>query len=95
MRILILLITVIIILTGCALIKKAMIPKEILEYCKGIFRDEDMIQRCIDQEMEARKRLSKMEIPHNIYRECRDLSWSTGKSYQVLEACIIQFMNKK
>jgi|Deesub1362A_J573_1020465.scaffolds.fasta_scaffold37642_1 hypothetical protein len=88
------LIIVITIFTGCTLVKKAIIPEEILGYCKGIFHDEDMIQRCVDQELEAKERLSKMEIPHHIFRECRELSWSTGKSYQVLETCIVQFMDK-
>lgn len=42
----------------------------------------------MDQEMNAKKKLSNMEIPWQIERYCRKISEQTGGSYQVMLACV-------
>jgi len=95
MRRLIFVLIMVLTLAYCSALRKTVVPEEILQYCNGISRDEHMVRRCVEQELEAKERLSRQEIPHDLYRECRQLSWSTGKSYQVLETCINQFRHNR
>ena len=87
-------IVICIILPGCSSIRQAVfIPSEIDNYCRRISvntDDSQIVKTCIRQEISARDQLSGMTIPYDIAGHCRELSESTGGSYQVMLTCVQQ-----
>lgn len=80
-------------LLGCSGIRQTIfVPSEIESYCRRISEDTRAMKTCIAQERSARDRLSGMTVPSGIMRYCRELSASTGGSYQVVFTCIQQEM---
>ena len=86
-------------LSGCGQVKRTLFtPSEIERYCQKIFGDadeSDALNTCIQQERDAKDRLSGMTIPPDIERRCRQLSASTGGSYQVMLTCVQREMPAK
>jgi len=86
-------------LSGCGQVQQTLFsPSEIEVYCQKIFTntdESDSLNTCIEQERDAKYRLSKMTIPPDIERRCRQLSASTGGSYQVMLACVQKEMPVK
>jgi hypothetical protein len=93
----ILLITVI--LSGCTQLKRGVfVPSEIEQYCRkvqGNSYDSGAMSTCIRNEYSAKDELSRMIIPPDIKKKCRQLSDSTGGSYLVLLTCVQQEMQLK
>jgi hypothetical protein len=90
---------VIFILSGCTQVQKSFFtPSDIEMYCRKIFSDpveNDALSTCIQQERDAKDKLSGMIIPKNIDKRCRQLSSSTGGSYQVMLTCVQKEMPGK
>jgi uncharacterized protein YceK len=86
-------------LSGCAEVQKTLfVPSEIERYCQqiaGSSDDTDAMNTCIRQEQHAKDELSRMTIPPNIEKRCRQLSDSTGGSYQVMLTCVQQETSSK
>jgi hypothetical protein len=80
---------IIVMLSGCTTM---MAPQKVKDYCKRISGTEDLgssiVRACLEQEMNAKKKLSKMEIPWQVEKYCREISDRTGGSYQVMLACV-------
>jgi len=83
---------VIAVLSGCTQVHNTFFaPSDIETYCRSIFGDNaesGAIRTCIEQERYARNELSKTVIPPDIKERCRQLSASTGGSYQVMLTCV-------
>ena len=83
---------VIAVLSGCTQVHNTFFaPSDIEMYCRRIFGDNaesGTILTCIKQERYAKNELSKMIIPPDIKERCRQLSASTGGSYQVMLTCV-------
>lgn len=80
---------------SCSTLKYSVfLPLEIDKYCGKISGVEDKNSEaknnCIQQELNAKERLSEMTIPSDIATACRRLSESTGGSYQVMLTCVQQ-----
>ena len=77
------------ILSGCTTVQA---PPRVTGYCKSISGADNMnsagIRVCMDQEMNAKKKLSEMTIPWQVEKYCRDISEQTGGSYLVILTCI-------
>ncbi|MBI5099235.1 MAG: hypothetical protein HZB30_08335 [Nitrospirae bacterium] len=90
---------IILFLSDCGQVQRRLFtPSEIEIYCQKIFSntdESDSLNRCIQQERDAKDRLSKMTIPPDIERRCRQLSASTGGSYQVMLTCVQKEMPAK
>jgi uncharacterized protein YceK len=86
-------------LSGCSQVRRTLFsPSEIEIYCQKIFTntdESDSLNTCIRQERDAKDRLSKITIPTDIERRCRQLSASTGGSYQVMLTCVQKEMPVK
>ncbi|RJQ50614.1 MAG: hypothetical protein C4526_11735 [Nitrospiraceae bacterium] len=79
------------ILTGCAGIQEAVFtPSGIEQYCRKISgnSDAESLNTCIRQEESAKHELSRMTVPPQVDKRCRQLSESTGGSYQVMLTCV-------
>ena len=80
------------VLSGCAQVHHTFFaPSDIEIYCHRIFGDNsesEAIRTCIRQERYAKNELSKIIIPPDIEKRCRQLSASTGGSYQVMLTCV-------
>jgi hypothetical protein len=78
--------------SGCSQVQRTLfVPSDIEIYCRKIFSnpvESDAISTCIQQERDAKDRLSGMIIPPGTERRCRRLSASTGGSYQVMLTCV-------
>jgi len=80
------------VLSGCTQVHNTFFaPSDIEIYCRRIFGDNaesGAIRTCITQERHAKNELSKTIIPPDIEKRCRQLSASTGGSYQVMLTCV-------
>lgn len=93
-----LIICVLISLSGCAGVQRALFtPSRSEQYCQKIFgsSDSESVGICIEQERSAKRTLSVMKIPPDIEEKCRQLSDSTGGSYQVMLACVEQELSNR
>jgi len=77
------------ILSGCSTLQA---PPGVKGYCKSISGADNMnsagTRVCMDQEMSAKKKLSRMTIPWKVEKYCREISEQTGGSYQVMLICV-------
>ena len=77
------------ILSGCTTLQA---PPGLNDYCKNISGADNMdsagTRVCMDQEMNAKKKLSGMTIPWQVEKYCREISEQTGGSYLVMLTCI-------
>lgn len=91
---------IILLLSGCGQVQRTLFaPSEIEDYCQRIFGNsngsDEEVNICIQQERDAKDRLSKMTVPVDVGKRCRKLSETTGGSYQVLLTCVQKEMPKK
>ncbi|RJQ20035.1 MAG: hypothetical protein C4560_05545 [Nitrospiraceae bacterium] len=81
-------------ISGCAQVRKSIaVSSQVEKYCQKIFGTADnseAMNTCIRQERKAEDELSRMPVPPDIEKRCRQLSASTGGSFQVMLTCVQQ-----
>ncbi len=67
---------------------------DIKSYCRqvadAVGGSYQIEKTCREQEYEAQRRISRMQVPARIKNYCQEVAQAVGGSYQIMETCIQQ-----